>query len=159
MRQLLVCFVLSLLTACSSLPLSKPQAPSVTVTAVRPVTLSLTSQTLGLTLRVENPNAFDLPMQSLTFNARFAGEPFAQGHSVNKVTIPANGDALMEVEVEAGIVKLANQLKSMLDSDNASLNYDVNGVVKLANWPKAIPFNVEGELDDPRLKSAPSNAN
>jgi len=142
--------VLSLLNACSTVPLSKPKSPSVTVAGARPINLSLTSQTIGLTLRVANPNSFDLPMQSITFNARFAGEKFAQGNSVNRVTIPANGEALLEVEVKAGLGQLASQLKSMFDTEQVELNYDVVGVVKLANWPKAIPFNVEGELEDPR---------
>ena len=143
---------LIVLVACSSLPLSKPQSPSVTVAGVRPISFSLTSQTIGLTLRVENPNGFDLPMQSLTFNARFAGEQFAQGSSTDEVVIPANGQALLEVEVKTGLGKLASQLGSMLNSNDTELNYDVTGLVKLANWPKPIAFNVEGELDDPRVK-------
>jgi len=138
------------LSGCSTIPSIKPQSPSITVADVRPVSLSLTSQTIGLSLRVANPNNFDLPMQSLTFNALFSGQQFAQGHSVNNVIIPANGEALLDVEVEAGLVKFASQLKEMLDANNATLKYDVSGVVKLSNWPKAIPFNVEGEIEDPR---------
>jgi len=152
MRHLLVIFICGFLTACSSLPLAKPQSPTVTVTGVRPLSLSLTSQKIGLTLRIANPNSFDLPMQSLTFAARFSGQQFAQGRSVEKVLIPANGEAMLEVEVKAGLAKLANQLKTMLSTANAELNYDVTGLVKLSNWPKAIPFNVEGEIDDPRLQ-------
>lgn len=140
------------LVACKSIPLAKPLSPNVTVAGVRPINLSLTSQIIGLTLRVENPNGFDLPMQSLTFNARFAGEKFAQGNSIDKVVIPANGTALLDVEVKTGLGKLASQLRSMLDTNNAELNYDVTGLVKLSNWPKAIPFNVEGEIDDPRVQ-------
>lgn len=140
--------LLSLLAACSSIPLSKPEAPNVTVAGVRPINLSLTSQTIGLTLRVENPNGFDLPMQSLTFNANFAGQKFAQGHSVDETVIPANGTALLEVEVKTGLGKLAAQLQSMLSTNNVELDYEVTGLVKLSNWPKAIPFNVEGEVDE-----------
>jgi len=150
-----LCFLSGVLTgvlsSCSTLPSIKPQSPSITVADVRPLGLSLTTQTIGLSLRVANPNDFDLPMQSLTFIANFSGQQFAKGHSVNNVTIPANGEALLDVEVDAGLLKLADQIKSMLDTDNAELNYDVSGVVKLANWPKAIPFNVEGEIEDPRV--------
>ena len=157
MRLLLLflqmCFLSCVLNACASIPTIKPQSPSITVADVRPLSLSLTTQTIGLSLRVTNPNNFDLPMQSLTFNAHFSGQQFAQGHSVNNVVIPANGEALLDVEVEAGLVKLANQLKEMLDTNNTELNYDLSGVVKLANWPKAIPFNVEGEIEDPRIPS------
>ena len=147
----LLCILSSVLSACSNFSSIKPQSPSITVADVRPLSLSLNTQTIGLSLRVANPNNFDLPMQSLTFLAHFSGQQFAKGHSVNNVIVPANGEALLDVEVEAGLVKLANQLKSMLDTENAELNYDVSGVVKLANWPKAIPFNVEGEIEDPRV--------
>lgn len=137
-----------LLIACSSIPLSKPQAPTVTVAGVRPTNLSFTQQTLELTLRVANPNRFKLPMESLTFNAQFAGEEFAQGKSLEEVVIPGNGEALLKVEVKTGIAKIANQIVAMLDANNFDLNYDIKGVVKLANWPKEIPFNVEGELSE-----------
>lgn len=143
----------SFMVACSSIPTHKPIAPNVSVAGVRPISFSLTSQTIGLTLRVQNPNNYDLPMQSLSFNARFAGEQFAQGNAVDEVTIPANGDALMEVEVKTGLGKLANQLKSMLNTPNPETNYDVTGLVKLAIWPKAIPFNVEGDIEDLRKQN------
>lgn len=155
MRTSLLCivfasFTLLSLSACSSLPLPKPESPTVTVDAVRPLSLGLSKQTIGLTLRIANPNNFELPMQSLSFNAHFSGQRFAQGRSVEKVIIPANGEAMLDVEITAGLAKLANQIKAMLNTNNAELNYDVTGLVKLANWPKAIPFNVEGELEDPR---------
>ncbi len=140
----------ALLSACSSLPLSKPESPTVTVSSVRPISLGITEQTIGLTLRIANPNGFELPMQSLSFNAHFSGERFAQGRSVDDVVIPAKGEALLDVEVTAGLAQLAKQLKTILNTPNPELNYDVTGLVKLANWPKAIPFNVEGELEDPR---------
>jgi len=150
-RLFVFAIVISSQIACSAIPLPKPQSPNVTVAAVRPGDFSLTSQTIGLTLKVENPNGFDLPMQSLTFNANFAGKRFAQGNSIDEVLIPANGEALLEVEVKTGLGQLATQLRSMLATPNAELNYDVTGLVKLANWPKAIPFNVEGEIEDPRI--------
>ncbi len=150
-KGFLLCIASFMLVACSSLPLAKPESPTVKVTGVRPVNLGLVSQTIGLTLLVANPNSFDLPMQSITFNANFAGERFAQGNSISKVVIPGNGEASLEVEVTTGLAKLANQLKSMLNTENPSLDYDVNGVVTLSNWPKPIPFNVDGELEDPRV--------
>jgi len=105
---------------------------------------------IGLTLRVENPNGFDLPMQSLTFKARFAGKQFAQGNSIDRVIIPANGEALLDVEVKTGLSKLIKQLSSAVSTENPELDYDVTGLVKLSNWPLAIPFNVEGEIEDLR---------
>lgn len=147
-RFLAAWLILLTLSACRTVPLVKPESPTVTVAGIRPVSLSFSSQTLGLTLKVQNPNPFDLPMQSMTFSARFLGEEFAQGHSVDRTTIPANGDALLEVQVKTALNKLALQLQSMLNQPNQTLNYDVKGVVKLANWPAAIPFNVSGDLNE-----------
>jgi len=141
-----------ILSACSSIPLSKPQSPTVKLAGIRPTNISLTSQTLELTLNIQNPNGFDLPMESLTFSARFAGESFAQGNTINKVTIPANGDALLKVKVKTGLGQLAEQFRTMIATDELDLHYDIKGFVKLANWPKTIPINVQGELDDPRLQ-------
>ncbi len=139
----------ALLTACAAVPLSKPIAPTVSVAAVKPLNFSLTSQKLAFTLRVNNPNSFDLPMESLTFSANLGGEHLAQGSSVNKVTIPAKGEAMLNVTVEAGLSKIINKLDAILKQQATELDYDVTGVVKLANWPANIPFNVEGELEDP----------
>lgn len=89
-------------------------------------------------------------MESLTFSASFAGESFAQGNTINKVTIPANGDALLKVNVKTGLGQLAEQFRSMIATNDLDLHYDIKGFVKLSNWPKTIPINVEGELEDPR---------
>ena len=89
-------------------------------------------------------------MQSLTFKARFSGKQFAQGNSIDRVIIPANGEALLDVEVKTGLSKLIKQLSSAVSTENPELDYDVTGLVKLSNWPLAIPFNVEGEIEDLR---------
>lgn len=152
MRILTISFLFAclcvFLSACSSIPRSKPEAPTVTVTDVYPVSLGITQQTIGLTLRIANPNSFDLPMQSLSFNAHFSGERFAQGQSVDKVIVPGEGEAELNVEVTAGLGRIAKQIKNLLNSENPELKYDVTGLVKLSNWPKAIPFNVEGTLEE-----------
>jgi LEA14-like dessication related protein len=147
--------VLFMQPGCAAIPGSKPQSPNVTIASVRPLNLSLTRQKLGFSLRVENPNSFDLPLQALDFTARFAGQDIATGSSHEKVTIPANGEAIVEVEVIAGIDKMLSQFRTMIDSKTLELDYGVTGTVKLANWPRRIPFNVEGELEDPLQADKP----
>lgn len=147
--------VLFIQPGCAAIPGSKPQSPNVSIASVRPLNLSLTRQKLGFSLRVENPNSFDLPLEALEFTARFAGQDIATGSSREKVTIPANGEAFVEVEVVAGINKMLGQFRAMIDSKTLELDYGVTGTVKLANWPRRIPFNVEGELDDPRQSDKP----
>ena len=144
---LAICF----LGACSSIPSVRPESPTVTVTAVTPVNLSLTDTKLNFSLRVSNPNDFNLPVRNLDFDAFFAGKKIAHGVSNEAVTIPANGEATMEIGVKAGLSKILKHVKTMFAEQDFNLNYGVKGKVKLANWPTRIPFNVERELDQASL--------
>lgn len=145
-----------LLAACSSLPTHKPLAPKVSVAAVRPLNFSFVKQKLAFTLNVENPNDYDLPLKGLDFIASFGGNEIAKGNSSQEVTLPAKGSAQMDVTVEASLNDVMNRFSSMLKSDSLELSYGITGTVKLANWPTKIPFNVDGELEAPELKTAPA---
>jgi LEA14-like dessication related protein len=143
-------FVLT--TGCASGLLKKPDPPIVSVSAVRPLNLSLLQQRLGFTLLVKNPNAFDLPLEALEFVASFAKNEIASGFSDQAVIIPGNGEATLEVEVTASVSKIFSQLEAMLNSQSISLDYGVKGTVKLSNWPTKIPFDVEGQLQAPKTQ-------
>lgn len=143
---------LSLLGACASIPTSKPLPPAVQLVSVKPVNLSLTKAKLELKLRVLNPNTFDLPLRQLDFTASFAGDQFANGSSKDAVTIPAKGEAMLNIAVATKLSKLFGQLKNMVKAKDYDVAYGVKGSVKLANWPTRIPFNVEGELEEPALE-------
>lgn len=148
--------ILTVLAApgCATILSKKPLAPVVKIAAVRPLNLSFTKQRLAFTLQVHNPNDYDLPLENLDFVASLAGDNIATGKSDQAVTLPANGEATVEVEVEARINQLLSQLQSMLSTNSINLEYGVKGHVKLANWPTRIPFDVVGEFE-PTEKIAP----
>ncbi|MBX2825575.1 MAG: LEA type 2 family protein [Gammaproteobacteria bacterium] len=148
---LLMMFTLIFIGACASIPTSKPIPPKVRIVSVKPTNLSLSKTMLDFKLRVSNPNTFDLPLRQLDFVASFAGDKIAQGVSKDAVTIPASGEAILEVAVATELSRLFGQIKNMLKAKEYDLAYGVKGTVKLANWPRAIPFNVEGELEQPTL--------
>ncbi|MBX2880614.1 MAG: LEA type 2 family protein [Granulosicoccus sp.] len=139
-------------SACASIPTSKPLPPAVQIVSVKPVNLSLKKAKLEFKLRVLNPNAFALPLQQLDFIASFAGDQIANGASRDAVTIPAKGEAMLNIAVATELSKLFGQLKNMVKAKEYDVAYGVKGSVKLANWPKRIPFNVEGELEEPSLE-------
>lgn len=150
-----ICILAGLLVSgCATMLSKKPQAPVVKIAAVRPLNLSFTKQRLAFTLQVHNPNDYDLPLQNLDFVASLAGNNIATGKSDQAVTLPANGEATVEVEVEARINKLLSQFQRMLSTNSINLEYGVKGHVKLANWPTRIPFDVVGEFE-PTEKIAP----
>lgn len=147
-RVILLAGLMIFIACCSSIPTHKPIAPEVSIANVEPLNLSLSGQKLLFTLKVKNPNAYDLPMKSLSFIASLAGEDVATGSSTGRVTIPANGEALVDISVVAGLKNLVKQLKSITNSANGNdfnLDYGVKGVLRLSNWPTAIPFNHSGD--------------
>lgn len=143
---------LIMMSGCISLLTSKPVAPTVSVTRVVPLNLSLSETELSITLLIENTNDFDLPLQALDFTAWFAGSKIADGKSLDAVTIPANGNALLDVAVVAGLSTLWDQFKTMFEEQQFDVKYSVTGTAKLANWPTRIPFNVERTLETPTLE-------
>jgi len=143
---------LLLVSACGALSSVKPEAPKVSVAGVRPLNISLTRQKLEFRLRVQNPNAFDLPIRSLDFVAELAGDEIATGRSDERVTVPANGEAEIRVDVVTGIDRLVGKFRSMFEDRTLELDYGVTGSVKLTNWPTRIPFDVDGILENPRAE-------
>ncbi len=76
----------------------------------------------------------------------------AQGLSTERVTIPANGKAMLEVHVSTSVNKLLGRLLLAANQNRKNITYDVQGFVKLSNWPARIPFNVDGALQNPALQ-------
>jgi len=127
-----------------------PEKPTVTLEQIKLLNLSFDKQKLELILNVENPNTFSLPLNTLIFAAKLAGEPIADGASRERVTIPANGSALLHVVVTTSISKLIGQIRSATN-EGTNLDYNVKGKLKLDNWPKMIPFNSSGKIENPLL--------
>lgn len=143
----IVCIVVTLsLAACASIPTSVPIAPTVILKSVKPLKLGLTKQELAFFLEVSNPNSFELPIQNLSFIANLEGKEVAKGISNDRVTLPANGKAVLEIIVNARIQRILGQILSLNSKSDNELNYDVSGFVKLANWPLKIPFNADGQV-------------
>lgn len=146
----LILLTLSMI-ACSTIPTHKPIAPTVEIESVKAIKIKLTRQELEFSLKVTNPNAYDLPLQSLSFVASVDGSQMAQGISDERVTLPAKQDAVVKVRVNTRLNKLIGRLLLFSTSDQEEVDYRVTGFVKLANWPARIPFNVDGALENPGI--------
>ena len=149
----LACLALCLfvaLSACSSLPLHDPLPPEVSVDRIRLGKLTLRSQEVNLRLKVENPNSFDLPLQWLSFTVNVEGNELAKGKSDQAVTVPASGEALLDISVSSSrLFKFVFGYIQQLAQGKTATGYSVTGVLKLANWPRRIPFDIDGVLEAP----------
>jgi len=135
------------LSACGA-PSVRPLEPRVSVDAVRLLELGLLRQRIELTLKVQNPNPYALPISELDFTALLGDEPLASGSSVQAVNVPARGEARLPVVIELGLSRSLSRLGQQLGRHGLALDYRVTGSVKLSNWPRRLPFDVDGSLQD-----------
>ncbi len=138
------------LSACSTLPINDPLPPTVSVDQIRLGKFTLRNQEVNLRLKVENPNRFDLPLQLLSFTVNVEGDELAKGLSDQAVTIPASGEALLDISLSSSrLFKFVVAYLQDLTQGKTETGYTVTGFVKLANWPQRIPFDVDGVLEAP----------
>ncbi len=148
--QCLFCVLLAtLLTACASVipKLAKPAKPTVELVSVKPLNINVAEQKLRFQLKVTNPNSFDIPVEAVNFVARFNDTNIANGKSNQSVIVPANSEALLSLDVTAGLNRLASSLGTLLQGKSLNLDYELSGTVQVASWPDPIPFDVVGAMD------------
>ncbi len=135
-----------LASGCASI-VSKPLKPTIELISVRPLNISLTDQKLRFELKVSNPNTFDMPIEAVDFIARFNNTNIASGKSTQSVTVGAKSDAILSLDVTAGVDRLASTLSTLLQGQSLNLEYELSGSVKVSTWPTPIPFDVIGAMD------------
>ncbi len=134
------------ISSCATLT-AKPIKPSVELIRITPLNISLSEQKLRFDLKVSNPNSFAMPIKTVDFLARFNNTDIASGKSNQSVTIDANSEAILSLDVTAGLDRLASTLSSLLHGKSINLEYQLSGSVEVTNWPSPIPFNVIGAMD------------
>lgn len=138
--------VLAGLSGCSTLQ-SQFQQPTVKLANVVLLEAGLLQQTYGITLQVDNPNGFSLPIKGVNYNVRLAGQDFASGLTPNGFTIPANGSDQVQVEVRTNLLESIGHLSRMLSGGPQDIDYEMSGDIQV-NLPLigAIPFNRSGTI-------------
>lgn len=136
-----------LVCACAGTPLS-PQKPEISVLSVKPMSLSSNEQRFLFTLNIENPNAFALPVEGVDLAATFAGEKVAVGRSTAEVSVPANGNAQLGIEITTQLKDMFSNFLKSLGKGSLNLDYEIAGDVKVKNLAKSFPFASSGNLLD-----------
>lgn len=137
--------LLATLSGCAGLT-EKPQSPRVSLSNINILELGIFEQRYGLSLRIQNPNSFALPLAGMSYQLYINDESFAQGVSNDHVTIPAFGEEMVEVNVVSNLGQLAKQLTDIGSQPRPLLQYRLDGQVKLDNFVRSIPFSYAGEV-------------
>ena len=133
------------LSACSVLP-SHIEKPTLHVADVRLLDASLFEQRFLLSLRVQNPNDFKLPIEALNYVLTINDKPFAQGASAKAVTIPRFGSGVIEVEGVSTLGSLLRQLPELQGGTLKGLRYQLKGNLTLGGFGNRVPFDQQGEI-------------
>lgn len=149
MKQLFALCLAVLLTGCAALrpPL---EAPHVTLTDLRLLDMTLFEQRYGVKIRVQNPNPIELPITGTNFRLDVNDNELGRGVSNQKVTVPAYGEAVMEIQLTSNLARIIDQLRSVESGKGTSLHYRLVGWVSLANRTGKLPFDYRGEIGQRR---------
>ena len=135
---LLVCL---LLAGCAS----SWQKPDISLADVQLAGGTLFEQRLKLKLRVYNPNDREIPIESLHFQFLAGDKRFASGQSSHPVLIPAQGEALVEMDAAMQLASLVRNLPELTGGDG-KLHYRLRGNAEVKGYGQ-VPFDHPGELD------------
>ncbi|HEU0225358.1 MAG TPA: LEA type 2 family protein [Steroidobacteraceae bacterium] len=123
------------------------ESPRVSVVGIRAVKADLFEQRLEVRLRVENPNALDIPVRGLEVKVELADEPFAQGSSAREFTVPARGEAEFDMLVTAHAVTALLRVASAGRDERDQIGYRLSGRLSTRLGPlRSIPFEETGTL-------------
>ncbi|MFQ5467290.1 MAG: LEA type 2 family protein [Kiloniellaceae bacterium] len=149
-RLLFGVMVLSLAAGCAALVEAEP--PHVGVSDIRLLGGGLLEQRMELTLRVGNPNNFDLPLDGLAFDLDVNERPFARGFTNQAIVVPRLGEVTIPVQATTGLLDMMGQVLNLGTRDD--LSYRLVGHAYLRGpGGRALPFEQSGRL---RLSPAPA---
>lgn len=133
------------LGACSGLAgLERP--PRVTLQGITPVQIRLLEQSYLATLRIQNPNAVELPIDGLEYVISINESAFADGVSSQRITVPPYGEKTLQVGVTSTLMALFRQLEEFADSGGA-LTYTITGTLNVTGARRGVAFEHDGEID------------
>jgi len=135
-----------LLASCASLG-GYREEPRVSLIGIQPLGMTLLEQRYLLALRILNPNDVEIPISGMSYSVEINDREFAYGVSRQAVTIPALGEAVVEVEVVSSLLDMLRQLQSLDDARQSRLDYRISGGLSLANRRAKLPFDYSGTLD------------
>ncbi len=131
-----------LLTACAP-ALHKPE---VSLAGIELVGIGLAEQQFVLKLQIRNPNALDLPVERLQFDIEVEGRHFAHGATTAPVTVPATGEAALEIMAVSRLSNLNKPLREAWKDGRTQLAYRLIGDAELGNGIGHVPLVKSGAM-------------
>lgn len=140
---------------CASTP-AAVAPPDVELSSLSLVEAEGDSQRFRLTLRLHNASDVAIPIESLRFTARLAGQGLLMGQSLEPIELPARGTRSVEVDVTTELVSSVSSLLSMVRGPNDAIGYELNGAVMVSGRiERRLAFSRSGEVPLTATMGAP----
>ena len=142
MRLAWLASLLFLVSGCSTL---KFEAPKLDVVSMKVQSADIFSQRLLVRMRVQNPNARELPIKSISYTIEVNDAEFAQGLSDTPFVVPSMGEAEFDVQVTTNLANALTQLLGRRSTE--TLDYRLRGEVALSSgFLRHVPFDERGSV-------------
>ncbi len=139
-----LCSVL-LVAGCAGTPFGS-EPLYVTLSSLSVVEPGLLEQRYAMRLRVQNPNPAEIQVSGLSFEIELNDQTFARGVSNRPTTIPAFGEALLDVEAVSTLEGLLRQVLEMQENPERAIRYRLRGKLYGGGSPIPFPFDHSGEF-------------
>ncbi|GAB4507770.1 MAG: LEA type 2 family protein [Sulfuricaulis sp.] len=149
MKKLITLFFVVMLSGCAVLQ-SAIEPPQVTMNNLQIRDMTLLEQRYAVTLRVQNPNPIPLPISGMNFQLDINDTELGRGVSNQAVTVPAYGEALVEIRLVSNLMRIFNQIRGLESSKGQSLRYRLSGGLSISDRMGKLPFDYRGEFNPQR---------
>jgi LEA14-like dessication related protein len=123
------------------------QTPSFTLRGVTLRPLSFTEMNLLLDIEAQNPNGFDLTLQSFEYTVYLNNEEIGNGHLEKEILIPSSSTTRVQVPVEVRFKSWSGSLKVILTQGDLPYKIEGKADVRTAFGSRKFPFSNEGRIN------------
>lgn len=145
MRKITALLFVVMLNGCAALQ-SAIETPHVTLNNLQVLDMTPLEQRYVVTLRLQNPNPISLPVTGMSFQLDINDMELGRGVTNEAVTVPAYGEALVEIHVVSNLLRIVNQIHALESSKSQSLRYRLSGGLSISNRMSKLPFEYRGEF-------------
>lgn len=145
MRKFIALIYVVMVSGCAALQTAL-ESPQVTLNNLQVLDMTLLEQRYAVTLRVQNPNPVPLPITGMNFQLDINDSELGRGVSNRAVTVPAYGEALVEINLTSNLMRIFSQIRGLESSKTQSLRYRLSGGLSVSDRMSKLPFEYRGEF-------------
>jgi LEA14-like dessication related protein len=135
---------LIMVTGCAGVS-KQIETPRISVVNLHRVEATVFEQNYRIQLRIQNPNAFEIPVKGLQYNIELNDQHFASGVSNHSAVIPALDSAVIEVEAISTLLSFFRQFNNLQQGKLETISYRLNGKIHLTGL-RSQPFDYSGKM-------------